>query len=164
MANNNNSSNNPHEGLADDFFEQILAVPSYSDPAFGAHDGNLALTSGGAAGGGGGGGGGSGYMSMGMGMPLGLNLEHGFLKARDQSGATNNAAAAAASSSCGITVSFLLQGMDLFALSLFSSLLLFPFHFCASSGLELSCGNHGTGFPVELLFFMEKFSFALFGW
>ncbi|CBI34158.3 unnamed protein product, partial [Vitis vinifera] len=37
-----------------------------------------------------------------MGMPLGLNLEHGFLKARDQSGATNNAAAAA-SSSCGIT-------------------------------------------------------------
>ncbi|ONI04848.1 hypothetical protein PRUPE_6G343400 [Prunus persica] len=84
---------NPPEGLGDDFFEQILAVPpSYStggaDSAGGGYGdvGSmpmvLQLGSGGsssAGGGGGGGSGGGGYrgVGMGMGMPLGLNLEQG---------------------------------------------------------------------------------------
>lgn len=87
-----NMAGNPPEGLGDDFFEQILAVPpSYStggaDSAGGGYGdvGSmpmvLQLGSGGsssaAAAGGGSGGGGYRGVGMGMGMPLGLNLEQG---------------------------------------------------------------------------------------
>ncbi|XP_057960393.1 transcription factor UNE12-like [Malania oleifera] len=80
------ASNTP-DGLADDFFEQILAVPSYGpagEVAFAGGDANLGGASMGLqlGSGGGGGGGGGGY--RGMGMPLGLNLEQGFILKPDE--------------------------------------------------------------------------------
>ncbi|KAK6233003.1 hypothetical protein SCA6_003076 [Theobroma cacao] len=90
---------NQQEGLGDDFFEQILAVPpGYGGGAGGggaSEVGGATLpmvlqlgSSGGPAGGSGGDGGGGGFRGMGIGvgmgmMPLGLNLEHGFLRHED---------------------------------------------------------------------------------
>ncbi|KAK8502378.1 hypothetical protein V6N13_090649 [Hibiscus sabdariffa] len=91
-------------GLGDDFFEQILAVP----PGYGGGGGGpmgLQLGSGGGANGGDGG----GFRGMGM-MPLGLNLEHGFLRHEDgvvddddDSNNNNNASCSAASAVSGIS-------------------------------------------------------------
>ncbi|XVE89881.1 hypothetical protein DITRI_Ditri20bG0030800 [Diplodiscus trichospermus] len=116
---------NQQEGLGDDFFEQILAVP----PGYGgggvAGAGGATLpmvlqlgSSGGSAGGSGGDGGG-GFRGMGIGigmgmMPLGLNLEHGFLRHEDgvvvdsnnnggnNNNNSNNASCSAASAVSGI--------------------------------------------------------------
>lgn len=85
---------NPPEGLGDDFFEQILAVPQgYTggggeSTGYGGGGGEvgsmpmvLQLGSGGGNGSGGStGGGGFRGVGMGMGLPLGLNLEQGFLR------------------------------------------------------------------------------------
>ncbi|KAM1354000.1 hypothetical protein FF1_033584 [Malus domestica] len=97
---------NPQEGLGDDFFEQILAVPpSYSaggggESAGGGYGGDvgsmpmvLQLGSAGSAGGGAGYRGGG--VGMGLGIPLGLNLEQGgFLRQdnrfRDEANNNNN--------------------------------------------------------------------------
>ncbi|KAL5768245.1 hypothetical protein ACOSP7_014800 [Xanthoceras sorbifolium] len=94
---------NGQEGLGDDFFEQILAVP----PGY--------TSSGGGSGGevgsssalpmflqlGSGGGGSAGGLSMGMGMgmmPLGLNLEHSFLRQQEDNNNNNNNNASSPSS------------------------------------------------------------------
>ncbi|XP_022719147.1 transcription factor UNE12-like isoform X2 [Durio zibethinus] len=122
---------NQQEGLGDDFFEQILAVP----PGYGGGAGGggevggsslpmvlqLGSTSGAAGGGGGAdgggsGGGGGGFRGMGIGigmgmMPLGLNLEHGFLRHGDgvvvdsnnNNNNNNNASCSAASNVSGIS-------------------------------------------------------------
>ncbi|XWS57684.1 hypothetical protein CRYUN_Cryun09bG0194400 [Craigia yunnanensis] len=110
------AGNQQEVGLGDDFFEQILTVP----PGYGGGEvGGATLpmvlqlgSSGGAAGGsgiGGGGGGGGGFRGMGM-MPLGLNLEHGFLRHEDgvvvdsnrNNNNNNNATCSAASAVSGI--------------------------------------------------------------
>ncbi|GMI79196.1 PERICYCLE FACTOR TYPE-B 1, unfertilized embryo sac 12 [Hibiscus trionum] len=99
-------------GLGDDFFEQILAVP----PGYGGGGGGCSTTlpmglqlgsDGGATGGDGG-----GFRGMGM-MPLGLNLEHGFLRHEDgvvvddsndnDNNNNNNASCSAASAVSGIS-------------------------------------------------------------
>ncbi|KAK3418379.1 hypothetical protein EUGRSUZ_H04337 [Eucalyptus grandis] len=73
------AGSNPQEGLGDEFFEQILAVPP------GAYSGGstpMVLQLGSGRGGvedGGGRGGGGGLRGMGVMMPLGLNLEQGGL-------------------------------------------------------------------------------------
>ncbi|KAJ4968847.1 hypothetical protein NE237_015548 [Protea cynaroides] len=96
-------ANNPPEGLADDFFDQILAIPTYSgnESPLAGNEGNLAGTAAGAssmvlqlnsgegsshvrsAGGGG------GYQGTTAMFPLGLSLEQGktcFVKPEDASG------------------------------------------------------------------------------
>ncbi|XP_038880010.1 transcription factor UNE12-like [Benincasa hispida] len=87
----------PSEGLGDDFFEQILAVPS----AYGGGGGGdmVSMPMGLQLGSGGGGGGG-------MGMPLGLNLEQGFLRQerfREEIDGHNNNASSSSTASSGIT-------------------------------------------------------------
>ncbi|XP_017977373.1 PREDICTED: transcription factor UNE12 isoform X2 [Theobroma cacao] len=120
---------NQQEGLGDDFFEQILAVPpGYGGGAGGggaSEVGGATLpmvlqlgSSGGPAGGSGGDGGGGGFRGMGIGvgmgmMPLGLNLEHGFLRHEDgvvvdsnnnnSNNNNNNASCSAASAVSGIS-------------------------------------------------------------
>ncbi|XP_070665523.1 transcription factor UNE12-like isoform X3 [Malus domestica] len=87
---------NPPEGLGDDFFEQILAVPpSYSaagggggESAGGGYGGEvgsmpMALQLGSAGSSGGGAGYRGGGVGMGLGMPLGLNLEQGGFLGQD---------------------------------------------------------------------------------
>ncbi|XVF06315.1 hypothetical protein REPUB_Repub06bG0036800 [Reevesia pubescens] len=85
------AGNQQEAGLGDDFFEQILAVPPGYGGGGAGEVGGATLpmvlqlgSSGGAAGGSGGG----GFRGMGIGigmgmMPLGLNLEHGFLRHED---------------------------------------------------------------------------------
>ncbi|MFQ6656655.1 hypothetical protein Gotur_026668 [Gossypium turneri] len=96
-------------GLGDDFFEQILAVP----PGYGGGGGGGATlpmglqlgSSGGATGASGGDSGGGGFRGIGM-MPLGLNLEHGFLRHEDGvvvDNNNNNASCSAASAVSGIS-------------------------------------------------------------
>ncbi|KAG8479048.1 hypothetical protein CXB51_029740 [Gossypium anomalum] len=96
-------------GLGDDFFEQILAVP----PGYGGGGGGGATlpmglqlgSSGGATGVSGGDSGGGGFRGIGM-MPLGLNLEHGFLRHEDGvvvDNNNNNASCSAASAVSGIS-------------------------------------------------------------
>nr|XP_011465955.1 PREDICTED: transcription factor UNE12 isoform X2 [Fragaria vesca subsp. vesca] len=81
---------NPPEGLGDDFFEQIMAVPQpYSGGSASAADSGrgygdvgsmpMVLQLGSGTGSSSGYRGGGGSVGMGMGMPLGLNLEQGFL-------------------------------------------------------------------------------------
>ncbi|XP_024188555.1 transcription factor UNE12 isoform X1 [Rosa chinensis] len=85
---------NPPEGLGDDFFEQIMAVPqTYSGSGSAAESAGggygdvgsmpmvlqLGSGTGSSSGSGVGYRGGVGSVGMGMGMPLGLNLEQGFL-------------------------------------------------------------------------------------
>ncbi|KAL4352973.1 hypothetical protein GQ457_06G019400 [Hibiscus cannabinus] len=99
MAGNNQQQ---EAGLGDDFFEQILAVP----PGYGGGGATLPmglqLGSGGGATGASGGDGG-GFRGMGM-MPLGLNLEHGFLRHEDGVvDNNNNASCSAASAVPGIS-------------------------------------------------------------
>ncbi|XP_043713951.1 transcription factor UNE12 [Telopea speciosissima] len=95
-------ANNPPEGLGDDFFDQILAIPSYpgNESSLAGNEGNLAGTAGGAssmvlqlssgegtahmrsAGGG-------GYQGTTTVFPLGLSLEQGktgFVKPEEASG------------------------------------------------------------------------------
>lgn len=107
-------------GVGDDFFEQILAVP----PGFGGGGGGeggevgstmpmlLQLGSGGGSGGSGGGDCG-GYRGMGLGMgmgmmPLGLNLQHGFLRHEDGvldgRNSSHNASCSATPAVSGISV------------------------------------------------------------
>lgn len=106
----------PSEGLGDDFFEQILAVP----PSYGGGDMvsmpmGLQLGSSGCGGGGGDGGLRGMGLQGGMAMPLGLNLEQGFLRQerfRDEIDAhnnnnnnnTTNNASSSSTASSGITV------------------------------------------------------------
>ncbi|XVF42190.1 hypothetical protein PTKIN_Ptkin01aG0340000 [Pterospermum kingtungense] len=87
------AGNHQQEGLGDDFFEQILAVP----PGYGGGGGGGGEVGGatlpmvlqlGSSGGAAGSSGGGGFRGMGIGigmgmMPLGLNLEHGFLRHED---------------------------------------------------------------------------------
>ncbi|KAK0599533.1 hypothetical protein LWI29_006124 [Acer saccharum] len=84
------------EGLGDDFFEQILAVPPGYTSSGGGSGGELGSSSAvpmflqlGSSGGGGGAGGLSMGMGMGM-MPLGLNLEHSFLRQQEENNNNNN--------------------------------------------------------------------------
>lgn len=96
----------PSEGLGDDFFEQMLAVP----PSYGGAGGGdmVSLPMGLQLGSGGGGGGNGG----GMGMPLGLNLEQGFLRQErfreevdgGHNSNSNNNASSSSTASSGITV------------------------------------------------------------
>ncbi|XP_022158381.1 transcription factor UNE12-like [Momordica charantia] len=84
----------PSEGLGDDFFEQILAVP----PAYGGDVVAMTMPMGLQLGSGGGG----------MAMPLGLNLEQGFLRQerfREELDAqnNNNNASSSSTASSGIT-------------------------------------------------------------
>lgn len=88
----------PSEGLGDDFFEQILAVP----PAYGGDVVAMTMPMGLQLGSGGGG----------MAMPLGLNLEQGFLRQerfREELDAqnNNNNASSSSTASSGITVNLL---------------------------------------------------------
>ncbi|KAE8729675.1 Transcription factor UNE12 [Hibiscus syriacus] len=109
------AGNQQEAGLGDDFFEQILQVP----PGYGGGGGSggganlpmglqLGSGGGGATGASGGdvGGGGGGFRGMGM-MPLGLNLEHGFLRHEDgvvdNSSNNKNASCSAASAVAGIS-------------------------------------------------------------
>ncbi|KAI9185991.1 hypothetical protein LWI28_012794 [Acer negundo] len=92
------------EGLGDDFFEQILAVPPGYTSSGGGSGGELGSSSAvpmflqlGSSGGGGGGGGLSMGMGMGM-MPLGLNLEHSFLRQQEENNNNNNNNASSPSS------------------------------------------------------------------
>ncbi|KGN66149.1 transcription factor UNE12 [Cucumis sativus] len=95
----------PSEGLGDDFFEQMLAVP----PSYGGAGGGdmVSLPMGLQLGSGGGGGGNGG----GMGMPLGLNLEQGFLRQErfreevdgGHNSNSNNNASSSSTASSGIT-------------------------------------------------------------
>ncbi|XP_022743902.1 transcription factor UNE12-like [Durio zibethinus] len=116
---------NQQEGLGDDFFEQILAVPpGYGGGAGGGGGdevGGATLPMGvqlGSSGGLPGGSGGGGFRGMGIGigmgmMPLGLNLEHGFLRHEDRvvvdnnnnntNNNNNNASGSAASAVSGIS-------------------------------------------------------------
>ncbi|KAI4350063.1 hypothetical protein L6164_010588 [Bauhinia variegata] len=91
------AGNSSSEGLGDDFFEQMLAVPSaYTNSEYGrtaAEMGSMpmVLQLGSSRGGGGGDGSvgglrGSLGVEIGMGMPLGLNLEQGFLRQEEGSG------------------------------------------------------------------------------
>ncbi|KAK2637832.1 hypothetical protein Ddye_025627 [Dipteronia dyeriana] len=95
------------EGLGDDFFEQILAVPPGYTSSGGGSGGELGSSSAvpmflqlGSGGGGGGAGGLSMGMGMGMGMgmmPLGLNLEHSFLRQQEENNNNNNNASSPSS-------------------------------------------------------------------
>ncbi|KAJ7978112.1 Transcription factor like [Quillaja saponaria] len=87
---------NSSEGLGDDFFEQILAVPpgyTNSTERYGTTGGQvgsmpMVLQLGSSSGGGDDGSNGCGLrgIGIGMGMPLGLNLEQGFLRHQDGAG------------------------------------------------------------------------------
>ncbi|KAH7571903.1 hypothetical protein JRO89_XS04G0164700 [Xanthoceras sorbifolium] len=109
---------NGQEGLGDDFFEQILAVP----PGY--------TSSGGGSGGevgsssalpmflqlGSGGGGSAGGLSMGMGMgmmPLGLNLEHSFLRQQEDNNNNNNNNASSPSSTTTSAINVMKYKMGL---------------------------------------------------
>lgn len=100
------TTGNGQESLGDDFFEQILSVPAgYTDPSAAASNSAddipmfLQLGSGGPSAGAGGGGGGATSaadirslamgISMGM-MPLGLNLEHSFLRQHEDHNSDHN--------------------------------------------------------------------------
>lgn len=100
------TTGNGQESLGDDFFEQILSVPAgYTDPSAAASNSAddipmfLQLGSGGPSPGAGGGGGGATSaadirslamgISMGM-MPLGLNLEHSFLRQHEDHNSNHN--------------------------------------------------------------------------
>ncbi|GKV49709.1 hypothetical protein SLEP1_g56444 [Rubroshorea leprosula] len=103
-------------GVGDDFFEQILAVP----PGFGGGGGGGGVEVGSTmpmvlqlgSGGGSGGSVGGGYRGMGFGMgmgmmPLGLNLQHGFLRHEDgvldSSNSNHNASCSATPAVSGIS-------------------------------------------------------------
>ncbi|KAK3200656.1 hypothetical protein Dsin_024071 [Dipteronia sinensis] len=97
------------EGLGDDFFEQILAVPPGYTSSGGGSGGELGSSS--AVPmflqlGSGGGGAGAGGLSMGMGMgmmPLGLNLEHSFLRQQEENN-NNNASSPSSTTTSAINV------------------------------------------------------------
>lgn len=82
------AGNNPPEGIGDDFFEQILAVPqSYAVSESSGYVGSMPIGLQLGPGSGHGSVGGGGFrgingigMGMGMDLPLGLNLEQGFLR------------------------------------------------------------------------------------
>ncbi|XWS58347.1 hypothetical protein CRYUN_Cryun08bG0026400 [Craigia yunnanensis] len=132
------AGNQQEAGLGDDFFEQILAVPPGYGVGAGGEVGGATLpmvlqlgSSGGTSGGSGGSGGaGGGFRGMGIGigmgmMPVGLNLEHGFLRHEDvvvdsnnsnnnNNNNNNNASCSAASAVSGISERGSMQMTSLF--------------------------------------------------
>ncbi|KAJ4719664.1 Transcription factor like [Melia azedarach] len=107
------AAGNGQEGLGDDFFEQILSVPTgYGEPPTGSASTMPMLLQLGSGSGGGGvdASGGDDMRSLAMGismgmMPLGLNLEHGFLRQHEDHNSNSNSHNASSSPNNSSTTS-----------------------------------------------------------